>query len=156
MIYALSIATAIYLVFAFIWDIKERAIYSFPCEVLIVLWTVYLAMSGKVSLLFFLGYVVVDGLIFFVLKSRSIWGDGDSELLLLFMQVYLAFCHHYSIKEICFELLTLASALIIAILVSGVEAKLRSERFCMNRSVAVAPGFAIVIITLMVKGVIIC
>lgn len=156
MIYALSIATAIYLVFAFIWDIKERAIYSFPCEVLIVLWTVYLAMSENMSLTFLLGYVLVGGFIYLVFKFRKVWGDGDNELLLLFMQVYLAFCHHYSIKEICFELLTLASALVIAILVSGVEAKLRSERFCMNRSVAVAPGFAIVIITLMVRGVIIC
>ncbi len=156
MIYALCVATAIYLVFASVWDLRERAIYSFPCEGLLVLWGGYIGFNGNVSGLFLFIYFLIGILLYLFFQVKKIWGDGDSELLMLFMLVYLSFCHHFSISELCLELLLLSSALFMAILVSFMEARVKHERLYVNRSVAVAPGLAVVTIGWMIRGVTMC
>ncbi len=156
MIGVLCIVTAIYLCLASIWDIRERAIYSFPCEMLIVLWGGYLGASKSVSGIFLLIYILVGIFLYFFFRFKKVWGDGDSELLLVFMLVYLAFCKQFGIHEICIELVLLASALFVAILIGYVEAKIKEETVCANSSIAVAPGFAIVTMIWMIRGVMMC
>jgi hypothetical protein len=45
----LAATTGIYLVLATVWDIKSREIYTFPCNVLTALWSVYAFLKGNVE-----------------------------------------------------------------------------------------------------------
>lgn len=45
----LAVTTVIYLVLATVWDIKSREIYTFPCNLLTVLWIAYAFFSGNVE-----------------------------------------------------------------------------------------------------------
>jgi len=153
----LMIMTSIYLASVAWQDLKERKIYSFPCMVLSALWMIKIAMEMRMPSYMYLIYLTVSLVLYFVLTKKRIWGAGDSDLFFLLSVIYLA-C---STEIISFRFLIIGILLFIAILVCALifgwlEAKVKEIKLGKKSSIAVAPGFAVVIITIMWKGVIRC
>lgn len=154
---ALMILTSIYLVVVGIQDVKERKIYSFPCTLLSALWMIKISMELRMPSYMYLIYLAVSLALYCVFTKKRIWGAGDSELFFLFTVVFMSCTNsvislRFLFVEILLFIVVLASALILGFL----EANIRRMKLSKTSSIAVAPGFAIVIIAIMWRGVIGC
>ena len=153
----LVIATTIYLIAIAIEDLREREIYVFPCYVLTGLWIELNLYSAYESWSAFIVYGIVCLLLAKILDYKRIWGSGDSDLFFLFtiiFQIYQRNC--FTLECLCMEAILFALALMIAFAIACMEAKIRKQKLDKSSSIALAPGFAIVLFTLMWKGVIGC
>lgn len=154
---ALMILTSIYLVVVGIQDVKERKIYSFPCTLLSALWMIKISMEMWMPSYIYLIYFAVSLALYCVFTKKRIWGAGDSDLFFLFTVVFMSCTNsvisfRFLFVEILLFIVVLASALILGFL----EANIRRMKLSKTSSIAVAPGFAIVIIAIMWRGVIGC
>ena len=148
-IIANCVVTTVYLLFCFVTDLKERMIYSFPALALSVSWWVVSIVSADKSPEFY-GIVIVHIFLYLLLKVVKIWADGDNDLFLLFMAVYAAV---QGITEplgyVAVELICIVLAMGIALLVAYGESKVKKITLTGKSSVAVAPGFAMVMISML-------
>ena len=126
MIIGLMILTSIYLVVVGIQDVKERKIYSFPCTLLSALWMIKISMEMWMP-----SYIY---LIVFMARANSI----------------------FSFRFLLVEILLFIAVLVSALILGFFEANIRRMKLSKTSSIAVAPGFAIVIIAMMWRGVIGC
>ena len=111
----LAVTTGIYLVLATVWDIKSREIYTFPCNVLTVLWLAYTFFRGNVDvkvMALYIGFIIA---LYTLFNLTHIWGAGDSDLLLLFGSVYLA---HMKVAFTLLDVCKLCIALVLVLLLS--------------------------------------
>lgn len=157
MTFLLIVMTTMYLIGASIQDLRKRAIYTFPCTMLTALWGIEIAICMQYPWYVFLGYMVVSFSLYGIFTARRIWGAGDSDLFLLFLVIYLSVLGgNFNLGSLCMLFLLFALALIVALLVGLIESKLKRKKLDKRSSIAVAPGFAVVMIMLMWKGVIGC
>lgn len=149
--------TVAFMVLCFATDLRERMIYAFPCMTLIALWTVLGAISTGQFVL--IGIVVsVHFAIYFALKITGIWGDGDSDVFMLygiiFMTMMLTGKYEIGVTTyMILELIGMVCALLISFIVALIEARIKGQKLTKKSSVAVVPGFAVVIVLMVVKMV---
>lgn len=149
--------TVAFMVLCFATDLKERMIYAFPCMTLIALWTVLGVISTGQFVLIGIA-VSVHLAIYFALKITGIWGDGDSDVFMLygiiFMTMMLTGKYEIGVTTyMILELIGMVCALIISFIVALIEARIKGQKLTKKSSVAVVPGFAVVIVLMVMKMV---
>ena len=153
----LIVMTSIYLIVASWQDLKERKIYSFPCNILSVLWIMKIAMEMRMPSYLYLIYLAVILALCFVFTNKKIWGAGDSDLFFLFSVVYLSCAGGFlSLRFLVIEILLFIGVLVSALFYGWIEARVKKIKLDKKSSIAVAPGFAVVIIAMMWIGGIGC
>ena len=90
--------TVAFMVLCFATDLRERMIYAFPCMTLIALWTVLGVISTGQYMLIGIA-VSVHLAIYFALKIIGIWGDGDSDVFLLYGIIFI-YNSRYSVANL--------------------------------------------------------
>ena len=149
----LAVITGIYLVLCSWWDIKERMIYTFPCTMLTGLWIGYSIMKGEVEPRILMAYIVLFTVLYTTFVLTKAWGGGDSDLLLLYGAVHIAQMRGgFSLYDISSQCIGLAIVLVIAALVGFIEARVQGEKLECDSSIAIAPGYAVVISYFMIGG----
>lgn len=149
----LAVITGIYLVLCSWWDLKDRMIYTFPCMMLTILWVGYSIMRGEVEPRVLLAYIVLFSVLYITFVITKAWGGGDSDLLLLFGAVHLAqMKDRFSLYEISSQCIALIVVLVIAAAVGFIEARIKGETLEADSSIAIAPGYAVVISYFMMGG----
>ena len=146
---AIAVATVIFLTVSFTTDIRERMIYAFPCMVLILSWLLIQYHFVCICLLLHL-------FVYSIMRILKIWGDGDSDVFLLYGAVYAAFAiTTLDIKGmsayLIMELIGMIVALLLSFGIAGIEALIRKEKLEKQSSIAVVPGFSIVMIFMIVR-----
>ena len=153
MLIFLSLSTGIYLIFATIWDLKSREIYTFPCNILAVMWAIFAFVKGSVDVYEMVAYVVCFVALYIGFNVTKAWGAGDSDLFLLFGSVYLAHIEKtITLFDISGQCIAMALVLLISASIGLVEAKIRKKELKRDSSIAIAPGYAMVIIGVIVGG----
>ena len=154
-----AVITTVFMTLCFVMDIRERMIYAFPCVMLIPFWLVLgivathrAALIGIIFALHMLAY--------FIFKTARIWGDGDSDVFLLYGTVFMTavFTGKYEIGiawYILAELVGIIIALFISLVIGIMEAIIRKKMIEKTSSVAVVPGFSVVIAGLLTKMIIV-
>ena len=151
----LAISTAVYLVLATVWDIRSREIYTFPCNVLTVLWIVYAFICRNVDAKVMAAYIVFFICLYVAFNVTKTWGAGDSDLLLLFGSVYLAHMDGmFTLLDVSSQCIALVVVLLVSAVIGYVEARIKKEQLKRDSSIAIAPGYAVVIIGVIVGGLI--
>ena len=141
----LATATIIYLIQAAVMDVKEKKIYSFPCIVLSILWSAYLIYSGERELYFLVSFWMIHISILTFFNKYHLWGAGDSDILLLFANVFLSFTGNLNAYAVAFyECMGVIGALGISLLVGCMEYRIRHKEMKITGNVAVAPGFSVI------------
>ena len=149
----LALITGIYLMLCSWWDLKDRMIYTFPCMMLTGLWVGYSVMKGEVEPKILLAYIVLFSVLYITFALTKAWGGGDSDLLLLFGAVHLAqMSGGLSLYDISSQCIAIAVVLVIAAVVGFVEARIKGETLDGDSSIAIAPGYAVVISYFMIGG----
>ena len=148
-IIANCVVTTVYLLLCFVTDIKERMIYSFAALALSVNWWIVASIRSNKSPEIY-GIVIVHILLYLLLKAVKIWADGDNDLFLLFTAIYAA-AHGVTepFRYVVVELICIVMAMGTALAVAYVEARYKKIELTRKSSVAVAPGFAMVMISIL-------
>ncbi len=149
--------TVAFMVLCFATDLRERMIYAFPCVVLIALWAVLGAISTGQFMLIGIA-VSVHLAIYLALKITGIWGDGDSDVFLLYGMIYMTMMltGEYEIGIMMYmilELIGMVFALLVSFVVAFIEAKIKGQKLTKKSSIAVVPGFAVVIVFMVLNMV---
>ncbi len=149
----LAVVTGTYLVLAAVWDLKSREIYTFPCNVLTVLWIVYAFVQGNVDVKVIATYIIFFIALYVAFNMTKTWGAGDSDLLLLYGSVTLAQMDGViTLLDISSQCIALAVVLLISAVIGFIEAKIKKETLRKDSSIAIAPGYAVVIIGSIIGG----
>jgi len=149
----LAVVTGTYLVLAAVWDLKSREIYTFPCNVLTVLWIVYAFVQGNVDVKVIATYIIFFIALYVAFNMTKTWGAGDSDLLLLYSSVTLAQMDGViTLLDISSQCIALAVVLLISAVIGFIEAKIKKETLRKDSSIAIAPGYAVVIIGSIIGG----
>ena len=149
----LGVMTGIYLIVCSWWDLKDRMIYTFPCTVLTALWIGYSVLQGKVETRLLIAFIVMFLVLYVTFAITKAWGGGDNDLLLLFGAVYLAkLSGSLDVNVIISLCIGVASVLIIAFFIGWIESRVRKKKLNSHSSIAIAPGFAVVIGVFMIGG----
>ena len=149
----LSMVTMVYLTCSARMDLKERQIYTMPCFFLTLAWGIYLidinAFVWQELILFWLLIHVVWRLF----NHFKVWGEGDSDVFLLLSNIVLATLWKNSWGEVLIGLcVSLVASLAVAILIGVLEYGVKAQSISVGSKVAVVPGFAVVMIFLMIIG----
>ena len=152
---AIAVATVIFLTVSFTTDIRERMIYAFPCMVLILSW-ILMGVIGIKDTAFVITVLLLHLFVYSIMRILKIWGDGDSDVFLLYGAVYAALAMiTLDIKGMSayriMELIGMIVALLLSFGIAGIEALIRKEKLGKQRSIAVVPGFSIVMIFMIVR-----
>lgn len=157
MIAILSFITIAYLLFVSVQDMRERVIYTFPANVLTVVWGVVAIQKMTMPAIAVVGVIAGYLMLYVLFNKLRIWGEGDSDLFLLSSSVFLAVISaKLSIGNIIWQIILFALVLVIALIAGFVEAKVKKTKLDKSSSIALAPGFLVVICAMLMKGVILC
>lgn len=149
----LAVVTGTYLVLAAVWDLKSREIYTFPCNVLTVLWIVYAFVQSNVDVKVIATYIIFFIALYVAFNITKTWGAGDSDLLLLYGSVTLAQMDGaITLLDVSSQCIALAVVLLISAVIGFIEAKIKKETLRKDSSIAIAPGYAVVIIISLIGG----
>lgn len=145
--------TVIYLALCTWWDLKEREIYTFPSAVLSILWVSYTLAAKQIEPNVIFLHVVVFMVLLVTFNITKTWGGGDSDLLVLQGCVFLAQMKApFTIMDICNQCIALVVVLLVAVFIGFIEAKVKGEKLEKGSSIAIAPGYAVVISGLIIGG----
>ena len=151
---AVAVSTAVFMVMCLTTDLRERMIYVFPCYLLIPIWMMFGVASSEKAVM--IGVILVLHIMaYLVFRIAGVWGDGDSDIFLLYGVVFMSFMTQikpeYGIG-LCLiaELLGMIVALLLSFLIGVVEARVKKEKLTKHSSIAVVPGFSIVIIAMVI------
>lgn len=152
---AIAVATVIFLTVSFTTDIRERMIYAFPCMILILSW-ILMGVIGIKDTSFVITVLLLHLFVYSIMRILKVWGDGDSDVFLLYGAVYAAFAiTTLEVKGmsayLIMELIGMIVALVLSFGIAGIEALIRKEKLGQQSSIAVVPGFSIVMIFMIVK-----
>ena len=147
-----AIVTAICLVFASFGDLRERMVYTAPIIAIHIMWGVYLWISGMYNERFLVCFWIIQMLIYITLNCMSIWGGGDSDLYMLLGDICLLACNRANVTTVGMCVcISLATGLILSIIIGRFEFACKGEAFKKDSGLAVAPGMAVVMIVLLIK-----
>lgn len=142
--------TCLFMLFCMSTDLRERVVYVFPCYVLIPVWMLIGASVTEKAVMFGIILVLhIAAYLFF--KIAGIWGDGDSDIFLLFGMIFAVFMLTVKPEDgiglyIVAELLGMIAALVLSFVIGLIEAGIKKKKLSKTSSIAVVPGFSIVII----------
>ena len=88
-------------------------------------------------------------------KIFHIWGDGDSDVFLLFISIILCTFKIDNLLQFGFLICVfLAAAQIISLIAGVIEAGIKNRKLNWDSGLAVVPGFAMVLIIMIIYGII--
>lgn len=149
----LAVVTTIYLFMSARMDLKERQIYTMPCFLLTLSWCVYLLDMQVFDWRHLVLYWFFHHVLWRLFNHFKVWGAGDSDVFLLLCNVLLAVLGAKSwVVILIAECVCVITALASAILVAVLEFRQKEKGIDLYSKVAVVPGFAIVIIALLIFG----
>lgn len=149
----LMVVTLVYVLSSAVMDVVERQIYTFPALLLSIAWFSYIAGTDEYSSKYLLAYGLFNIALWFIFNRFKLWGAGDSDMFLVASNVLLAVVGPVSgYRIMMYECLMVIGIMMFSIFVGFIESKVKKERLTRNSNVAVVPGFAFVIITLMFAG----
>ena len=156
---AVAVTTIAFLVISFTTDLRERMIYSFPCLMLALSWCM-LGFTSIHNVAFIMTIILLHLLAYSLMRIFRIWGDGDTDVFLLYGAVYAAFgIHAFGTESLCIyligELMGMVAALLLSFLIGFIEARVRKKKLSRSSSIAVVPGFAIVMAGLIIGSFIV-
>ena len=151
----LALVTVIEIVLTARMDIKERKIYTFPIFMISLSWLSYLFSTREYTWQFLLCYGIFNLSAWLLFNQIKMWGEGDSDLFLALSNILLATVGNVGGCTILFlECMSLIYVMAMAICIGFIESRVKKEKLNLHSKVAVAPGFAVVIIVILVVGVI--
>ena len=149
----LGVITIAALVALSIQDIRERMIYSFPVLFLSAVWMVYSIAIYRERLMFLIVCWGVSVAIFAAFRVMSVWGDGDSDMFLLFSGIILCSFKVISLQHFWFiECNLLVLTLLAALIIGLIEYLIRRKKLSKQSDVAVVPGFLVILSGVIVYG----
>lgn len=151
----LAVVTIIEIVLTARMDIKERKIYTFPIFMMSLSWLSYLFSTREYTWQFLFGYAALNLSAWLMFNRIKMWGEGDSDLFLALSNILLATVGNVGGSTILFlECMAIFFVMAFAIIIGFVESEVKKEKLKLSSKVAVAPGFAVVIIVILIIGVI--
>lgn len=155
---AVIVTTAAFLIISFGTDLRERMIYVFPCIMLTLSWGL-MGLVGVHDMTFVMTIILLHMFVFFLMRILKVWGDGDSDMFLLYGAVYAAYAipvlgTHQMCGYFIGEIIGLLVALIISLVIGFIEARIKKQKIEKGSSIAVVPGFAVVMIVLIIMTII--
>ena len=146
----LSLATIPVLVFLAAQDFKERMIYSFPVLFLTGGWAMLSVMLYLCRLFVIIGAWSSAFALYIAYSVGSVWGDGDSDMWLLFTGIILCTFDVKNMLQYGFLLcICLAGAQIAALIAGLIEAAIKERKLDRHSNLAVVPGFAVILIAIL-------
>ena len=142
------------LVFLAAQDIKERMIYSFPVLILSACWAVYSAYLYRNNPAFIMAAWLITAALYIAYRVFSVWGDGDSDMFLLFTGIILCSFEINNVLQFMFILsVSLVFSQLLALLGGIMEAKLKKMKLTRHSGIAVVPGFSVILMIAIVFGI---
>ena len=149
----LAVITALFLLVSFAQDIKERTVYSFPCLILTGAWAIVSWSAASYTKAEIICFLLAHAVLFLLIRLFKIWGDGDSDIFLLFGNICMVFLNPGSTSTLAIsESLLVVLAITISLLIGAVEYRIKKRKLSLKGDVAVIPGFSIVMIAVMITG----
>ena len=149
----LSLATIPVLVFLAAQDFKERMIYSFPVLFLTGGWAMHSVMLYLDRPFVLIGAWSTAIALYIAYRVCSVWGDGDSDMWLLFTGIILCTFDVWNMLQYGFLLcICLAGAQIAALIAGLIEAAIKERKLDRHSDLAVVPGFAVILIAILIYG----
>lgn len=150
----LGVATAVYLTLCTRWDLKEREIYTFPSIILSGLWMIFATIDKSYSITYISLFFMAHSLFYLACNHFKLWGGGDSDMLSLLAGMSLGVGLQLDAVWMCIaQCLMLAIVLVLAFIVALIESVIKKKPLSKGSKVALAPGFAIVSVLLLIGGV---
>lgn len=149
---SLSLVSIATMIWSAIQDVRERMIYVFPITMLHMMWSIYLYGFTDYPKMLLVTFWIVHLVLYVLLNKCSIWGGGDSDMLLVFADIVWATSasiNGYSL--VIRECLYLIVGLICSIAIGLIEGKVRKQEVKRTNEIAVIPGLSLVMILLMVQ-----
>lgn len=154
MYFVLSFITVIILTLVAAQDFRERMIYSFPVLILTVIWMIYSIFFywGRMRFVVFAWAITV--VLYMAYKIFHIWGDGDSDVFLLFTGIILCTFKIDNLLQFGFLICVfLVAAQLISFIAGVIEAGIKNRKLNRDSGLAVVPGFAMVLIIMIIYGI---
>ena len=86
-------------------------------------------------------------------KVWSVWGDGDSDMFLLFTGIILCTFDIRNMLQFGFMIsIFLVIAQVVALISGLIEAAIKKRKLDRHSDLAVVPGFAVILITVIIWG----
>ena len=146
MLWFLAVITTVYLLHAAWTDLKERYVYGNVGILLALAWLLYYLVQEGWNIKIFC-VLAVHIFLWVAMNYFHIWGNGDSDLLLVFAMVNAWMMASYNFADcIIIECIFLIAAMLLSVLASVLEMMVRKKKWSIWTRAAVAPGFAIVTI----------
>ncbi len=150
----LSLSTIPVLIFLSVQDFKERMIYSFPVLFLSGGWTMYSVMLYRDNLMLLIPAWTMTIALYAAYKVWSVWGDGDSDMFLLFTGIILCTFDIRNMLQFGFMIsIFLVIAQVVALISGLIEAAIKKRKLDRHSDLAVVPGFAVILITVIIWGI---
>ena len=154
MYFVLSFITVIILTLVAAQDFRERMIYSFPVLILTVIWMIYSIFFywGRMRFVVFAWAITV--VLYMAYKIFHIWGDGDSDVFLLFTGIILCTFKIDNLLQFGFLICVfLVAAQRISLIAAVIAAGIKNRKLNRDSGLAVVPGFAMVLIIMIIYGI---
>ena len=149
----LATTTIIYMVLSARMDLRERQIYTTPCFFLTLSWWAYSLNVGMFDWKILTMWLVFHYVLYRMFNHFRIWGAGDSDVFLLLSNVLVAVLGERGWLTVLFaECVCVVMALAVAILIAIFEFRTKDEKVDLHSKVAVVPGFAVVVILVLIFG----
>lgn len=150
----LSFATIPVLIFLSVQDFKERMIYSFPVLFLSGGWAMYSVMLYRDNLMLLIPAWTMTIALYAAYMVWSVWGDGDSDMFLLFTGIILCTFDIRNMLQFGFMIsIFLVIAQVVALISGLIEAAIKKRKLDRHSDLAVVPGFAVILITVIIWGI---
>lgn len=150
----LSLSTIPVLIFLSVQDFKERMIYSFPVLFLSGGWAMYSVMLYRDNLMLLIPAWTMTIALYAAYKVWSVWGDGDSDMFLLFTGIILCTFDIRNMLQFGFMIsIFLVIAQVVALISGLIEAAIKKRKLDRHSDLAVVPGFAVILITVIIWGI---
>lgn len=150
----LSCTTIPILIFLAAQDFKERMIYSFPVLFLSGAWAVHSIMLYRERPVALILAWIITFALYMVYKLFHIWGDGDSDVFLLFTGIILCTFEIKNLMQFGFLVcICLVTSQVVALIFGFFEAVIQKRKLDRNSDLAVVPGFAMILIVVIFYGI---
>lgn len=147
----LSLSTIPVLIFLSVQDFKERMIYSFPVLFLSGGWAMYSVMLYRDNLMLLIPAWTMTIALYAAYKVWSVWGDGDSDMFLLFTGIILCTFDIRNMLQFGFMIsIFLVIAQVVALISGIIEAAIKKRKLDRHSDLAVVPGFAVILIMVII------
>ena len=146
------IITLIYMCVCFATDMKDKYVFTFPAIILAIAWfeagPKMFEGGREINIA-----IVINIIVYLLLRVIKVWGDGDSDIFILFAAVYGTYYLSLGIDFgvlgfVMGEMGCLLASLVLSLLLGLAEAWSKKEKISGDTRIAVVPGFCITVIAM--------